>query len=67
MPLYRELLLIKITDKKNKEGRLAIECYHQTAYEKKGIWVPKNMKSDSVWVSNLASSEEVKCLFLSQN
>ena len=37
MPLYRELLLIKITDKKNKEGRLAIECYHQTAYEKKGI------------------------------
>ena len=37
MPLYRELLLIKIIDKKNKEGRLAIECYHQTAYEKKGI------------------------------
>ena len=67
MPLYRELLLIKITDRKNKEGRQAIECYHQTAYEEKGIWVPKNMKSDSVWVSNLASSEEVKCLFLSQN
>ena len=37
MPLYRELLLIKITDKKNKEGRLAIECYHQTAYEEKRI------------------------------
>ena len=35
MPLYRELLLIKITDKKNIEGKQAIECYHQTAYEEK--------------------------------